>query len=248
MPAAYQTHVLSLGKTRAEVVPERGGLVTRVTVERYELLYMDHDTLFDPSKSVRGGIPLLFPFAGTPPVDADPAAKKHGWARDVAFDAELERDDLLRMRAERAGVRLEATVRLLARGVQLDLVAENASGAPVPASPGFHPYFACPLGSKRDVRVAVPGFDPARLTEDEVFDFGIVAAPGGRARVTMPGLGDLVLEADPRMRHLQLWSLPGKPFVCVEPFWGPNGTISTPARDEIPPGEARDYWMRVELT
>jgi hypothetical protein len=49
------------------------------------------------------------------------------------------------------------------------------------------------------------------------------------------------------MRHLQLWSQPGKPFVCIEPFWGPAGAILDDRRDLIPPGTAHDYFMRLEL-
>jgi galactose mutarotase-like enzyme len=49
------------------------------------------------------------------------------------------------------------------------------------------------------------------------------------------------------MRHLQFWSQPGKDFVCLEPFWGPNGTVNTERRLDLAPGAVRDLWMRIEL-
>ena len=57
----------------------------------------------------------------------------------------------------------------------------------------------------------------------------------------------LRLSFSPAMRHLQLWSQPGKDFICLEPFYGPNNTVNTDRRHEVPPGQARDFWMRLEL-
>jgi galactose mutarotase-like enzyme len=257
----FQTHLLSLGRTRAEVVPERGAIVTRLTVDGREILYMDHETLFDPAKNVRGGVPVLFPFAGRLPGDHFPPAgttiKQHGFGRNSAWAVAEARDDLLRMTladsdATRAvwpwSFRAEQVVRLGAHGLSIELTVENRGHAPMPASPGWHPYFNCPTGQKREVRLDVPGFDPARLTEDTEFDFGLRAPVLGHARLDVPGLGALALEHSPRMSHLQLWSQPGKPFVCVEPFWGAAGAVLDPAaNDTIAPGRAHDYWMRVSL-
>ena len=55
---------LEHGEVLAEVAPARGALVTRLRVGDREVLYLDRATLDDPSKNVRGGVPLLFPFAG----------------------------------------------------------------------------------------------------------------------------------------------------------------------------------------
>ena len=62
---------LTDGDAAATVVPERGGLVTRFAVGARELLYLDPATLADPTKNVRGGVPVLFPFAGRPPPGSD---------------------------------------------------------------------------------------------------------------------------------------------------------------------------------
>jgi len=53
---------------RLRVVPRRGGLVTGWLCHgpwgEREILYFDADRFADPSKSVRGGIPVLFPICG----------------------------------------------------------------------------------------------------------------------------------------------------------------------------------------
>jgi galactose mutarotase-like enzyme len=49
------------------------------------------------------------------------------------------------------------------------------------------------------------------------------------------------------MRHLQFWSQPGKDFICIEPFTGPNNTINTDQRIDIAPGRAHTFWMKIEV-
>ena len=69
----------------------------------------------------------------------------------------------------------------------------------------------------------------------------------GRTRFDVPGLGELRIAFSPAMGHMQFWSQPGKDFVCLEPFWGPNDTVNTERRLEVAPGSARELWMRLEL-
>src|SRR5262245_48306902 len=63
-PGGMDLWTLTYGSAVAEVVPQRGGLVSRFCVGDEEILYMDPETLADRTKNVRGGIPVLFPVAG----------------------------------------------------------------------------------------------------------------------------------------------------------------------------------------
>ena len=86
---------LRSGDVEIEVVPARGALVTAVRIGGTELLYLDRATLEDPTKNVRGGIPLLFPFAGKLVHEtftlANTKMKQHGFARNRAWTV-TERD------------------------------------------------------------------------------------------------------------------------------------------------------------
>jgi galactose mutarotase-like enzyme len=53
-----------------EVVPERGGMITRWQICGQDILYLDADRFADPGLSVRGGIPILFPICGNLPDNA----------------------------------------------------------------------------------------------------------------------------------------------------------------------------------
>lgn len=244
----------------AQIVPGRGGIVTALAVEGQDVLFLDPATLADPTKNVRGGIPILFPFAGKLEDErfrpAGTRMKQHGFARDKPWAVREQRPHGLRLglvqddetRAQYPyEYDLEYGVQLLPRGLQVELVVHSRGSQPLPVSPGWHPYFRCPAARKPEVTGDVPGLRPAeQFTNAREFDFGLEAPVSGRARFEVPGLGGLRLGFSPVMRHLQLWSQPGRDFVCLEPFFGPNNTVNTDRRMDVPPGQARDFWMRIE--
>jgi len=240
---------LAFGDVRVEVVPERGALVTGLRVGARDVLYLDRDTLADPTKNVRGGIPLLFPFAGKLADETltltGTKMKQHGFARNRAWtvtdrDAAALTMTLAADAETRAQFPFELTahhrVMIVPGGVQLEL-AIIAGDRDVPVSPGWHPYFAIAPADKAAVR-------PGLTDDDHEFDFGMPAPIDGRSRFTPPGIA---LEASPDLRHLQMWSQPQKPFVCIEPFFGPAGTINTEQRGWVRAGEARTFWMRIRV-
>src|SRR5260221_1405602 len=95
---------LRWGDVSAEVAPWRGALVTQLRVGATDVLYLDRATLDDPAKTVRGGIPLLFPFAGKL-ADGTFALtgtqmKQHGFGRDRAWTVVEIDSGSVRMRLE----------------------------------------------------------------------------------------------------------------------------------------------------
>jgi galactose mutarotase-like enzyme len=251
---------LSLGDVTASLVPGRGAIVTSLVVGDTDVLYLDRATLEDPSKNVRGGIPVLFPYAGKL-VDelflpAGTKMKQHGFGRNKPWVVREQRRDFVRLALVQDSEtraqypydhEVECGVRLLARGIQLELLVRSTGKLALPVSPGWHPYFRCPAASKASVTGDVPGFTADKLGDDREFDFGLEAPATGRARFHVPGIGAVRLAFSPAMRHMQFWSQPGRDFICLEPFWGPSNTINTERRLDVPPGQARDLWMRIEL-
>ena len=251
---AFDTIVLEAGAVRVELVPARGALVTALRVDERDVLYLDRATLDDPSKNVRGGVPLLFPFAGKL-VDgtftlAGTKMKQHGFARDRAWQVTARDAASVQMTLEadaetRAVYPYAFTAHhratIVERGLELELAIVAGEQA-LPVSPGWHPYFALAGDQKPIVRG--DGVAPGLFADDRETDVGIVAPLDGRSRFTVPALE---LEASPELRHLQLWSLPGKPFVCIEPFFGAAGTINSDARGWVPAHQTRTFWMRVRV-
>jgi len=244
----------------AQIAPGRGGLVSGLAVGGSEVLYLDRATLEDPTRNVRGGIPILFPFAGKLEderfLPAGTRMKQHGFGRNKPWEVRTQSADALRLSLvqddETRGqypydFGVEYGVQLLPRGLQVELLVHNRGPKPLPLSPGWHPYFRCPAARKAEVTGDVPGLRPdEQFSDAREFDFGLEAPANGRARFDLPGLGGLRLSFSPAMRHLQFWSQPGRDFVCLEPFYGPNDTVNTDRRMDIPSGQARDFWMRIE--
>ena len=243
----------------AKVAPQRGALVTSLIVSGREVLYFDRQTFVDPTKNVRGGIPVLFPFAGRLNDGIFQAAgtkmNQHGFGRNMSWRVVERRPYLVRTVLLSGKETLaqypytfvaEQSCLIVPRGLQVELLICNMDAKPMPVSPGWHPYFSCPADKKQEVTTHMPGWDASRMTKDKEFDFGLAAPQNGRAAIKIPQLGTVELSFNPRMRHLQLWSQPGKEFVCIEPFTGPNNTINTAQRWDIPPGEARTLWMKIE--
>tara|TARA_Y100001978_G_scaffold26787_1_gene22864 strand:- start:889 stop:1161 length:273 start_codon:yes stop_codon:yes gene_type:complete len=44
--------------------PARGGIVTNWVLNDHQILYFDNERFLDKTKSIRGGIPILFPICG----------------------------------------------------------------------------------------------------------------------------------------------------------------------------------------
>jgi galactose mutarotase-like enzyme len=160
----YATYVLKDSSTaaRLEVVPERGGLITRWQVAGQDILYFDAERFADPSKSVRGGIPILFPICGNLPENQYTWAgqtytlKQHGFARDlpwtvadraiepsaVALTLTLTSTEQTR-RQYPFDFQLQFTYRLRGRELALEQTFQNTGDRPMPFSTGLHPYFWC---------------------------------------------------------------------------------------------------------
>ena len=177
-----ENHLLVDHETKARVAlaPGRGGMVTRFRVGETNVLYLDPATLHDPTKNVRGGIPILFPIAGRLTQDRFVLDGKvhslfqHGFARALPWaivdqstaDGARMVLELTPTAATRAQFPFEfravATYVLAAGRLTIGLRYTNASNVSMPISPGLHPYFFVPDAEKATSRLmtdAVSAFD-----------------------------------------------------------------------------------------
>ena len=187
-----ESHVLvdREADARVTIAPARGGMVTRFDVRGAPVLYLDEATLRDPTKNVRGGIPVLFPIAGPLRddrylVDGAPRImKQHGYARNRAWPATFTKEgdhlamlgmDLLPDAASRAQYPFDVVVRMIhsleggALTIQRDVA--NRGAVPAPIQPGLHPYFFVDDARKHDARVetnATRGWDNVAKREVDV--------------------------------------------------------------------------------
>ena len=145
------------------LVPERGGLLSGWCHAGVEQLYMDHGRLADPGKSVRGGVPVLFPICGNLPGNRLPLPQgdfslpQHGFARDRTWSLAALDDAGGPQRREGVRMVLTSSPRTLAlfpfpfrldlewwlegNGLQARLRLQNPGSESLPFCAGLHPYF-----------------------------------------------------------------------------------------------------------
>jgi galactose mutarotase-like enzyme len=245
--------VLTDGASRAEVVPERGALVTRFVVEGEPILFLDESTLADPTKNVRGGIPVLFPSPGVIPggtytVDGrEYPMRRHGFGRDLPWEVrtqEASRVVLALGHSEQTlrefPWRFEAllAVTLVGTALHLSFSAENRDSRPMPLHLGYHPYFYVPQANKAAASVetdasrawdnrqgATVPFSGLDLSGPEVDMHLLDHSLQGTTLERGQGLRPVELAWSPSFTTLVVWTLAGRDFVCVEPWTAPGGAL-----------------------
>ena len=256
---------LTDGESLVEVAPSRGGLVTRFEVAGVPVLFMDEATLLDSAKNVRGGVPLLFPFAGKPPSGS--TLGQHGFARKRSWDVTSAIADDATARLE---LRLASTpdtladwpfpfevrlaVSLFDARLMLEWAFHNPGPTPMPLHFGIHPYFC--VAAKAAVRVTGAtgrAFDNTLGAAREVSAVDFAAGEVDLHFTPFEAGGTTLHRGDGRKVKLAwteqfgtlvLWTLPGQPFVCVEP-WTAAG--QAPARQHVAPGATERLAVAMSL-
>lgn len=249
------------GASKATISPDRGAHLLTLDVRGAAVLAHNERSFEDPTQSIRGGVPLLFPMAGRLPEDSFPEIgtrmPQHGFARNRAWTVLEQRGDFLSLElrpdaGSRAQFpfefRLQHDFRMLPDGIALTWRIENHSPRPLPACPGWHPYFPIRNEAMMQVQRLTGPWDASRLTPEASFDFGVPAADDGVEEFTIPGVGRLRFEFSHAMRHVQVWSPGRAPYICLEPFWGGAPTILDPSRRlNVPAGGAVDLFFHLRL-
>jgi len=187
----YKAYVLSDSTTQAqvEVVPERGGIITRWQIAGKELFYLDAERFKDPTLSVRGGIPLLFPICGNLVDDTYTVAgqpyklKQHGFGRTSSWEVTQQSTEdsasvtvTLKSNADTLAdypFEFELNYLYTLRGNTLELRQRhtNLSDKPMPFSTGIHPYFAVDEAVKPLLDITLPSTEYQIKADPEVQAF-----------------------------------------------------------------------------
>lgn len=270
-----ETYALVSGESRVEIIPSRGALVTRMSVEGDELLYLDESTVVDLSKNVRGGIPVLFPTAGKLPGDTYPVGKQsysmpqHGFARRLPWTVRQAEEDLLVVGLSSSEETLRQfpwrfdallTVSLEGSQLTLDFDVENQDTRPLPVHLGFHPYFYVPQSWKAAASVSTDAtrawdnrqgqvipFTGLDLTAEELDLHLLDHAEAGTVLQRGPGRRPVHLSWSMEFQRLVVWTLRGKDFVCVEPWTASAGALATgQGLISVAPGERFSLVFEIE--
>lgn len=258
------------------IEPKRGAIATRFDVGADHVLFMDVETLRDPTKNVRGGIPVLFPTPGKLARDEWAHAgrrgsmKQHGFARNLPWVVVESRSNaaVLAMSSNDAtraqypwDFDFAMTFTLRGSSLRLDQQVTNRSATPMPFGVGFHPYFWVPDADKKHARITtaakqafdnvtkqtIPLTGPIDLTQKEV-DLHLLDHGSTESTLVFPG-GTVRLRGSAEYTHWVVWTLAGRDFVCLEPWTCPGDALNTGDRlIVLPPSESRALSLEIDFT
>jgi galactose mutarotase-like enzyme len=259
----------------ATIAPSRGAIACTFAVGPRPVLYMDTDTLHDPTKNVRGGVPVLFPSPGKLADDSwshdgrSGSMKQHGFARNLAWQVVDSQPAAATLRLEsnpetRAqfpwDFRFDMGFTLRGMSLTLEQHVTNTSSTPMPFGVGFHPYFQIADADKAKARIttrARRAFDnvtkqtidlagPIDLTQKEV-DLHLIDHGSTESSLITPQ-GTVSLKGSPEYTHWVVWTLAGRDFVCLEPWTCPGNALNTGDRlITLAPSATRSLALVIEF-
>tara|TARA_Y100001970_G_scaffold288643_1_gene416553 strand:+ start:6805 stop:7668 length:864 start_codon:yes stop_codon:yes gene_type:complete len=138
------------------LVPERGGIITEWINQGEDILYFDEDRFKDSAKSIRGGIPILFPICGELQSDnlvfknSSEQMLQHGFARNNPWQMNIKEDNEIELLfTDNESTRLYypfefailIQVFLEINRLSFKIKIINNSISEMPFNFGIHPYF-----------------------------------------------------------------------------------------------------------
>jgi galactose mutarotase-like enzyme len=259
------------------ICPERGGIVIGCRLHDQELLYLDRETFLNPEANIRGGIPVLFPIAGQL-IDGEYEwkgqtyrMKNHGFARILPWEVEAKNTDgsaaitlVLHSNAETLAAfpfefELRFTYRLQDGVLSIEQQYVNRSQQEMPMVAGFHPYFATDgknLAYGTDATTMLDyndkkekPFNGSLNLEGMVESAALLDARKPEIAFPLSESRTVRLTYSEQFRYVVLWSVEGKPFVCVEPWTALNEALNN--KKELlmlAPGETQNLTLNIAST
>jgi galactose mutarotase-like enzyme len=255
----YKTYILTdeTANSQLEVVPERGGIITKWRLNGEEIFYLDEERFTNPELSIRGGNPILFPICGNLPENTYTVGgkqytlKQHGFARDLPWvsvasisESGVTLQTTLHSNEQTLAVypfNFQVTFTYQLQGNSLNILQHytNNSSQPMPFSFGFHPYFA--VSDKNQLQFDIPSkeYQDQKTKENHTFngsfdfnrdeiDVAFKQLSSQTATVTDNSRKlKLTFDYDNVFSTLVFWTLKGKDFYCLEPWSAGRNAINT---------------------
>ncbi|MBO8230897.1 galactose mutarotase [Prochlorococcus marinus str. MU1404] len=231
--------------------PKRGGIITNWVSDGNEILYFDQKRFMDKTKSIRGGIPILFPICGNINISSSVFGKdylqltQHGFARDLQWQYsfnESEKSLCLFLNESKKTknyypfdfeLRIEVTLKI--NCLEFEITIFNKSDIAMPINFGLHPYFNIsdfknlefienPLNCHNQEKNIISN----TLDELKNIDLGVDLLMYSSGRSTFQ---DKILKRQVTLNHPYpfdlgvIWSDPPRRMICLEPWTSPRNSF-----------------------
>ncbi|WP_077623193.1 aldose epimerase [Sediminibacillus massiliensis] len=259
------------------ICPERGGIITGFGVDGEEQLYLNKETLYDRSKNIRGGIPILFPISGqleqgkyewegkTYEMPNHGLARIHPW-EVIHTDAQEDGASVTIRFASSIGTKesfpfdfeVLFTYKLTGNQLTIEQNYQNLSNEAMPIYSGFHPYFKSETKKVTLKTDATKYFD---YNDDTVKEFtGSIDLEGLKESVVLLDAEErsmtfqsgsptqIELEAGSEFAYTVLWTEQGKEFICIEPWMAKTDELNKKEELQlIPPQDTMQTFVSLRV-
>ena len=231
--------------------PQRGGIITNWISDGKEILYFDEKRFIDRTKSIRGGIPILFPICGNLNTSSSVFGKdflqltQHGFARDLqwyySFN-ENEKSLILTLNESKKTKKyypfdfeLKIEVFLKINCLEFKIMIFNKTDNAMPINFGLHPYFNIsdfknlefidnPLNCQNQEKNIISNtFDELKNVNLGV---DLLMYSSGRS-----SFRDKIFKREVTLNHPYpfdlgvVWSDPPRRMICLEPWTSPRNSF-----------------------
>ena len=254
--------------------PERGGVITNWVSAGNEILYFDEKRFIDKTKSIRGGIPILFPICGNLNTSSSVFGKnylqlkQHGFARDLHWQYRLNDSEksLCLFLSESQITKqyypfdfeLRIDVNLKVNCLEFGIIIQNKTDIPMPINFGLHPYFKVsdfknldfiynPLNCQNQERNILSN----TLDELKNINLGVdlLMYTSGKS-----AFRDKVFKRQVILNHPYpfdlgvIWSDPPRRMICLEPWTSPRNSFVDGFRNiMIPSNNSQKFNASIQI-
>ena len=254
--------------------PERGGLITNWVSDGKEILYFDEKRFMDKTKSIRGGIPILFPICGNLNTSSSVFGKdylqltQHGFARDLNWDYsfnETEKSLSLFLNQSKKTkkyypfdfeLRIDVTLKI--NCLEFEINIQNKTDISMPVNFGLHPYFNIsdfknldfidnPLNCQNQEKNTLSN----TFNELKEINLGVdlLMYTSGKS-----AFQDKIFKRQVTLNHPYpfdlgiIWSDPSRRMICLEPWTSPrNSFIDGSRKIMIPPNNNQKFDASIQI-
>ncbi len=267
--------ILKLDKNNyIKFCPERGGVITNWVSDGIDILYFDEKRFMDKTKSIRGGIPILFPICGNLNTSNSVFGKdylqlkQHGFARDLQWQYSFNENEksLCLFLNESKNTKkyypfdfeLIIEVSLKINCLEFEITIYNKTDVSMPINFGFHPYFNVsdlknlefidnPLNCQNQEKNIISN----TLDELKNINSGIdlLMYTSGKS-----AFRDKIFKRQVTLNHPSpfdlgvIWSDPPRRMICLEPWTSPRNSFIDGFRNiMIPPNDSKRFDASIQI-
>ncbi len=231
--------------------PQRGGFITNWISDGKEILYFDEKRFIDKTKSIRGGIPILFPICGNLNTSSSVFGKdflqltQHGFARDLQWQYYLNENKkslILTLNESKKTKKyypfdfeLKIEVFLKINCLEFEITIFNKTDNAMPINFGLHPYFNISdfknlefIGNPLNCQNQEKNIISNTLDELKNVNSGVdlLMYSSGKS-----SFRDKIFKREVTLNHQYpfdlcvVWSDPPRRMICLEPWTSPRNSF-----------------------